>query len=276
MFVGFNLKNLNVSDFEDYYEDGCNLFKMQKDEIKEDLRQYICKENILSGNLIEQEWFPNVNAEVFLSHSHIDDYLAVAFAGWLKKECNLTTFIDSHVWGYANDLLKEIDNNYCVNRRDSNQNPISYSYSKRNVSSSHVHLMLEIALQKMIDKTECLMFLNTPNSINIEDNIEHLSTLSPWIYSELFFSKMVRHKKLKEYRKKAESPRFMTESAGDSIVQVQYEVDLQHLYDLTLDDLKKWRNEIRFVENMGEEEISLLDILYIQKKLIEVRRTYGV
>lgn len=80
MFVGFNLKNLNVSDFEDYYEDGCNLFKMQKDEIKEDLRQYICKENVLSGNLIEQEWFPNVNAEVFLSHSHIDDYLAVAFA----------------------------------------------------------------------------------------------------------------------------------------------------------------------------------------------------
>ena len=34
-------------------------------------------------------------------------------AGYLKHTYGIECFIDSCVWGYANDLLKEIDNRYC-------------------------------------------------------------------------------------------------------------------------------------------------------------------
>ncbi len=42
-----------------------------------------------------------------LSHSHKDKKLAIEFAEWLKKEAGLTTFIDSCILGYSNELLKK-------------------------------------------------------------------------------------------------------------------------------------------------------------------------
>lgn len=94
------------------------------------------------------------------------------------------------MWGFSDDLLRKIDDKYCINN---NSDSKSYSYEKRNYSTSHVHMMLSIAINKMINKTECLFFLNTPGSVSIEDTVQK-TTFSPWIYSELFTSEVIRKK----------------------------------------------------------------------------------
>lgn len=54
-------------------------------------------------------------------------------------------------------------------------------------------MMLSTALNNMIDSTECLFFLNTPNSISLSNEItnEQKFTYSPWLYSELTTASIV-------------------------------------------------------------------------------------
>ena len=149
------------------------------DCIKEDLKVKLIGENIIDGTATQKEWFPNVKADIFLSHSHKDLDRANQFAGWMKNNFGLDVFIDSNIWGDSNKLLKEIDDEICYQESSK-----TYNYDKRNFTTSHVHMMLSNSLAEMIDKTECIMFLETPNSVSIQNTIKH--TESPWIYNELF------------------------------------------------------------------------------------------
>ncbi|WP_455810066.1 hypothetical protein [Clostridium butyricum] len=96
------------------------------------------------------------------------------------------SFIDSCVWGDSNKLLNTIDEKY--SRRDKNITGY-YNYEKTLISSSHVHMVLANALMKMINKTECFIFLNTDNSIiSAKEEMTKLDdekTYSPWIYLEI-------------------------------------------------------------------------------------------
>ncbi len=40
---------------------------------------------VLEISQVEKAWFHNIEADIFLSHSHKDEKLAIAFARWLKK-----------------------------------------------------------------------------------------------------------------------------------------------------------------------------------------------
>lgn len=62
--------------------------------------------DILDGVAIQDDWFPEINADIFISHSHGDCDLANGIAGWMNEEFGLRCFIDSNVWGYTNDLLR--------------------------------------------------------------------------------------------------------------------------------------------------------------------------
>ncbi|MGL5262686.1 MAG: hypothetical protein ACRC9P_09930, partial [Bacteroides sp.] len=117
----------------------------------------------------------------------------MGLAGWLKNTFGLTVFIDSCVWGHSNDLLKEIDTNYCYQSESK-----VYNYQKRNYSTSHVHMMLSVALTQMIYNTECLFFLNTPNSITPKSIISQSE--SPWIYSEIATTRLIKLRKPREHR----------------------------------------------------------------------------
>lgn len=149
----------------------------QKQRIREKLTDYILNEktvdnyildkrdlliktstkHALDGTAIQNDWFGQVKADIFLSHAHRDEKLVVSLAGWFKEECNVQAFVDSHIWGYANDLLKKIDNKYS-RLQYNDEDTAAYSYKKRNESTSHVHIMLNTALEQMIDKCECLFF----------------------------------------------------------------------------------------------------------------------
>ncbi len=67
---------------------------------------------------------------MFLSHSHKDEKSVIAFAGYLSS-LGIKAFVDSYIWGYSNDLLKEIDNEYCVFSRNENGSIATYDYQKK-------------------------------------------------------------------------------------------------------------------------------------------------
>lgn len=153
------------------------------------IRDSVNRDLILDGAKLAEHYFPSVQADIFISHSHKDVEKAKAFAKYIYIKTGLVSFIDSEVWSFADDLLRCLDNEYCYN-----SGSMLYSYEKRNISTSYVHMMLNTALLNMIDKCECLFFLSTPNSFNTEKEIKN-TTFSPWIYSELSMANVIRKKK---------------------------------------------------------------------------------
>lgn len=250
MYRGFNLK-LDVENNE-FYQVGLKVFEKNKSIVSKKLGDFIDSDNSLNGSAIQEHWFPQIKADIFISHSHSDEKLAITLAGMLFNVFGLTSFIDSCIWGYSDDLLKIIDENHCK-RTDG-----YYDYKKRNYSTSHVHMILSTALSMMIDKTECLFFLNTPSSVKPVDGIT--KTTSPWIYNEIAISQIVRKKTpirlLKEetrYFQKG-GPLYLTES-----LSVKYDMDLGHLSTIDNNTLIAWMKNNNEKNLKGSEA---LDILY--------------
>lgn len=223
MYRGFKISDLGFNNEEEYHRIGKTIFDGFNIEAHNSLKKYVSINGVLDGAKMQEDWFPSINAHVFISHSHNDRDLAITFAGFLKKEFQIISFIDSCIWGYANDLLKLLDNKYC---KIEGKN--SYQYDLRNYSTSHVHMMLSTALTKMIDKTECLFFINTPNSI-LASEIEE-KTLSPWIYSEIETSKMIRVNLPYRPSQKMFSGGKLNEA--DERLLIKYPIDSGHLTEI--------------------------------------------
>lgn len=253
MFKGYELtidKDLSMM----LNQSGGNYSNTVETEFKDFLDKTIINESEhLKANVIKEKWFPEVSADIFLSHSHKDVELANNFAQFLDEKLGLKTFIDSQAWGYADELLKRIDKEYCY-KKESN----TYDYDKRNISTTHVHMILSMALTEMINKTECVMFLNTPNSIVLEDDMD--ITNSPWIYNELVITKLIKkHKPLRKRLIKAERQDSMDESVDKSL-RVDYLAPLNHLINMDSDDIIKWKDIYKKVSSASS--IHPLDILY--------------
>ena len=208
--------------------------------MESNLDDYIAPNKKLDASKIIKEWFPEIKADIFISHSHKDEELAIGLSGWLQDELGLTSFIDSCVWGYSNDLLKTLDNEYCKNQWDN-----TYSYQKRNHSTSHVHMMLSTALSNMIDNCECLIFLNTPSSISTSDIDDSNKTDSPWIFSEIVTSKLIKNKKPERlYIVGLESIATLDEAIkviATLKMEIEYDANLNHLVSINDSSLKNWR-----------------------------------
>ncbi|WP_430788373.1 hypothetical protein VBD025_00805 [Virgibacillus flavescens] len=261
MFAGFNLKGLDNTFLSSYKGSGEADFNKQKNYIQRKLDRFVLDDGSLDGSALQNDWFPDVDADIFLSHSHGDKKITMAFAAMLKEEFGLKAFIDSCVWGYADDLLKKIDDEFCKNKTDTGA---TYNYNLRNYSTSHVHMMLSSALTKMMDKTECLIFVNTPNSITTRDAVEK-KTKSPWIYSEIASSLVLRKKTPVRHEVIEKSWKF---EAAQKKLDIVYNVDLDHLTSLSTEDLKVWRHLFKDEHVVGAQPHPL-DLLYRSKKLIE-------
>ena len=227
MFRGFKIDNIDIyasftDDELEYYKTiGESIYRKTKRKFS--INNFLDEDGILDGSKIQSNCFPTVEADIFISHSHKDLDLVKSLAGYLYKTKGLISFIDSCVWDFVDELLQKIDENYSL------KNNGYYSYELRNHTTSHVHMMLITALMKMIDETECLFFLNTPSSISIEETME--KTYSPWIYAELTISKIIQCKLPKRFVQKSAE---LLENFS-----IKYDVDLSHLYDLSLDEIKE-------------------------------------
>lgn len=246
MFAGFNLDLPNntdiygkkIIDFSKYKVQGENHLNRQKEYYNKKLKEYVINgTEFINGSKLQDDWFPEIEADVFISHSHKDLELAQGFVGWLNVEFGLKCFIDENAWGYADELLEEINSEYSDKRSDKNGGYL-YSHNKSNIASKHVNIMLSIALQKMIDKLEATFVLNTAHSIQKYSDVHNNSTYSPWIYSEIVCTEIIRKKPLSEYRKYL-IHKFANESASKEY-QAAYNISLEHLIEINTTILKKW------------------------------------
>ncbi len=231
MFTGFKLQ-INEGYFDNSGLEFKNLYYKDKDSIRERLDKYVCDKGYINATLLEESWFPKIEADVFISHSHIDESLAIKLGEWLWKNFKIKAFIDSCVWGHADELMYNLNEKF-GDKRIVNGETV-YDYRKGNRNSSHVHMMLSSALTKMIDSSECLIFLNTPHSLMYNDYLNSNCTQSPWIYSELLMSNLVQ--KIKPERLKNEE-KFAFEHAQPIFL---YKEPENKLIDLDSSDLTEW------------------------------------
>ncbi|MEB7559478.1 toll/interleukin-1 receptor domain-containing protein [Kluyvera cryocrescens] len=241
--------SLRVDDdaFDGYLRHGETIKRANNLAAKSGLDAFFDGDGSLVATKIMEDWFPEIKAHVFISHSHKDEELAIKLAGWLKNKLGVSSFIDSCVWGYSPELLKKLDTRFCLKESG------HYDYDKRNITNGHVNMMLATSLTKMIDQCECIIFLNTPNSISCKGSIQSDGTESPWIYAEIESTRLLR----------VNPPRRMIVEASmeersfsmDESISVKYDLNLKHLY------LLKDRH-IRALDNCGRTGTDALDFLY--------------
>lgn len=255
MYRGFNVTidsyTRQAEGNEEYYQLGNDIFNKDKRIIKSSLETMILKDGTLDGTKLQEQWFPSVEADLFISHSHKNEEAAIILAGYLRKVFGIISFIDSTVWSYSNDLLKQLDNEYCRNKGEN-----TYNYHKRNFSTSHVYLMLSGALSKMIDNTECVFFLNTPDSIKPDKVID--STLSPWIYSEILTTQFIRKRSPSEHPTRQRLVKGYSQGGQiliESKLAVTYEIETSHLTSISDDIFQTWSGK-------SSKEKYKLDALY--------------
>lgn len=252
MYRGFNLTIGKIK--EEYLVKGRVDFEINKKLVSDDLTKFLSPRGKLNGTQMQHNWFPSVKADIFISHSHNDENEAIKLAGWLKEIFDLDCFIDSCIWGNSNDLLKTLDNEYCLNVSEN-----TYSYQKRNSSTSHVHVMLSTALAKMIERTECLIFLNTPNSVATSDIIT--KTASPWIYMEIALSQLVR--KPLELHRNDLLKSFSESDRLQKSLSFEYELSLNNFTEINENNLTNWRDKWHAIKRGNP-----LDVLYSLHKVI--------
>lgn len=154
-----------------------------------------------------------------------------------------------------------IDKEHKVIWRDDN-NKEWINYNKVQYSTSHVHMMLNTALMQVIDTCECVIFVNTPNSVKPGEVVDKV--VSPWIYFELAMTNLIRKKELKEYRLQL----LLESEKRYSDLKVEYNLDTKHLIDLSIDDLHNWRDNFTKIKslttfiNNALTEKRALDYLY--------------
>lgn len=256
MYKGFNIniaKEFFGKKFAEYYKIGESLKLNNEKNAKDVLDKYIV-DGIIDGTKLEEEWFQKMKADIFISYSHKDIELVKAIAGWLNKEFKLNVFFDEAIWGQADELLYEIDNKYCLN-----ENRQTYSYEKRNLSTSHVHAMLTVSILKMIDLAEAVFFINTKESIPMAKEIMKSGknyTMSPWLYQEITMVNNIQKKDLKYYRRNLIFEHSKKVELYQDI-KVKYEADLNKLINLNEENLKRWERDCYY-----KYEYSSLDLLY--------------
>lgn len=260
MYMKFKVDVTNYKDIIGNYC-GCgweNNFTEYKKEIKEKLDSCInYQKNYIDGNKLEEILFEEIEADVFISHSHIDKNLAIAISGWLYKEMGLTAFVDSCVWDYVDEYLDELNNRYNIIKREYKHQ--TYGYRKANYFASHLYLMLNSALNHMLDKTECLWFINTENSVIPLDKIgKPDQTISPWIYSEIVMANTLRKKIPERYGYEKRSLEHASELNEN--VLFTHQIELENFIEIDSSIFFEWE------KNKNSEEHALDTLYRITKK----------
>ena len=241
-------------------------FLKKYDELKEMVENNVDEQQIvtdlINGVTVQEQWFPVDKVplfDVFISHSHKDvDKDIKPLASWLYSELGLQCFIDSLFWQYADKLQNMMDKCYAQRAKG------KYDYNIRNYTTSHVYTMLTMALMKMMSRTECVLFVDSDNSIIYQKG--QSQTPSPWIYAEISFAQNLQMTIPNRYLQRL-APVY--ESGGkiqlrtysnSHKMNIMYDVDLSQFYEISADTLfSNKRNG-----NLGKEALD-----YLHEKALE-------
>lgn len=235
--VAHSLIEVYIKNAKSSFKDYCNEIRRKILSVKTTTTY------IIDGNEIEEKWFPKINAQVFISHSHADERLAYALSGWLNSALGVSSFIDSAVWGYREDLIRKLSEGESV-----------FDWPRM---VEYVDCMLMKSLMQMIDQCECLIFINTPNSICAKGVVS--KTYSPWIFSELNASRYIRTNVPGRYelRKVATMDEAVKNSQSNFSKKMILNAPVNHLGELDINSLLRWR-----ISAGGCKGVDALDRLY--------------
>ena len=119
MYRAFNLTSgswaraFESAAAEFFIKSGTETQKSHSENANEYLHSLL-NDKVVSGQKLKDHWFPQITADVFISHFHKDEEEAIKLAGMLKSVLGLEPFIDSCVWGNSRELLRTIDDKYCL------------------------------------------------------------------------------------------------------------------------------------------------------------------
>lgn len=253
MYKGFNLKlstaevmSLRQADIGDYVP-------IRPTISDSDMEKALQSE---SANWIMDHWFKNYGANVFLSHAHNDKDLARKIATYFTS-VGLSVFIDSDVWGYVEDLQRKIDDKKAVFKRRDDGTVETYDYKSRNITTSHVHVLLAHALMRMIDQTECFIFLSTETS-TLSCGENRVDTYSPWIFHELESANVVQIRTPPRLEKSAQFVATMDE-ARESL-QLIFQSKTDRLRNINLKYIESRLS--RYCQSSGNNPYGFLDMMY--------------
>ena len=102
--------NEELKEFiNEYKEVEKKIMEDKKESITKNLREYLREDKLIDFTKLQDDCFPMVDSDVFISHSHKDMDVVTGLAGWITEKFKVNVFVDSYIWNYCDDLLKEID-----------------------------------------------------------------------------------------------------------------------------------------------------------------------
>ena len=122
-------------------------------------------------------------------------------------------------------------------------------------------MILATALLKMIDKIDYIFFLNTPQSLSL-NNI-HQFTYSPWIYYGLSLLQFIRRKISRSRIAEGEMRKSFSMEAEN--LAMAFPVDIQNLYKLSMVELSSWETGVPNDEKYPNSALMELDKLFPDK-----------
>ena len=217
---------------------------------------------------VEAEFFPSIDAHIFISHSHADIEDAKNLANFLYSNFGLKSFIDAIFWKNVDDIINDL---LCPRTNKSqafltpNRNlDNSVNTEDIKINCSHAYMTLAMSLLKTIDKTEAFFFLNSSNSTTFNPNTSQLATKSPWISLELLSTEILRRKSIQSHRKTTDS--FNSISLEESNRQILHPINLSNLTEINVHTLNSWKNK-RLLPSYGDIDECNLDKLYLIKNI---------
>lgn len=151
----------------------------------------------LSAKALADGLFPDKKPHIFISHSSRDVGHAIKLANTLYDRYKIISFIDSQFWGHIDKALKKMHDDYCLS-----SNGVNYDYTKSNNLLSHMHAILSMALLRVMDNSDSVIFIESNNSVlnHIKNKVidpknrinNVIETASPWISSEVSFANTLR------------------------------------------------------------------------------------
>lgn len=247
MYKAFNVK------FDYNYFKGWSYqnFNTLDEKYKQKLRTLVNANKTVNAGEIKNILMPTDNFDIFISHSHKDVELAKCLAGYIEQELGLKCFIDSLYWGNIEELQEEL------NKEHYNEKTESYSHQKTMEVAKHANMILASALTEMIDRCECVFFLNTDNSvIPGKEALKPNQTYSPWIYHEVYTVSRIR-KNVPVRRKKMSECHYARDSEYIEMPRIVYDLNLDGMIELNYDKIKEWER-VSLFKSRNEK----LDYLY--------------
>ena len=195
--------------------------KKDKTLREQEINRLINSDSILDASTILNIVSPQGGFDVFISHYHENEEIALNVASILQSQ-GYKPFVDSQCWLHFDNIAGQLNDLHY--HKDNKGNEV-YNHDKTIMVQKHCDVLLLSALAKVISKCNYLIFINPPESMI---GIEHYSkqssnspkTYSPWIYWELLFAGILNERNTS-----------MNEHFADSlsIPKIEYPLDVKNM-----------------------------------------------